>query len=390
MFISRILNHLRLWLQRSLLHLQCGHATVHCKTVMLVQLDFIGDFLVTLPLFRAVYEHFHPMGYRVVMVCSSRTDSIAKGCPFFDDVISFDFQEYNESGKARRSLYRQVMEQRAEYAIRTNLMPIETCVDDWLVYFSGAKYRCGIRRLSMIFPGNRSSSECRKRLMMWEGVYNVLPEGRDDEDFYANCQRLLKAVDNGTEWKLELTKPDWCRQTIDKPKTPYYIVAPTASGIEKSWPPERFAAIIDRIFLQRPELAVVVTGVGKDRPVVDEMLKHVRSGACVIDLCGKSSVGQLFDLAEEASFIVCNDSGMGHIGAVCGAKCFVMMGRWPGYSFYPNSLYRSVVTVRGECGRMDCQWRCPRQIEGRFQCVAGVSVECAWKAISEWFEECKQ
>lgn len=88
----------------------------------------------------------------------------------------------------------------------------------------------------------------------------------------------------------------------------------------KMWPAVSYAALADR--LKQEGLAVLAIGTKDDAPRVEA----VRSLAPhVIDLTGKTSLGQVAALCRRATLVVGNDTGPTHIAAAVGAKTMALM-----------------------------------------------------------------
>lgn len=96
----------------------------------------------------------------------------------------------------------------------------------------------------------------------------------------------------------------------------YAVVAPTTRWPGKLWAMSRHAALIDRL-LGDPVLGlerVVITGSESERGQCAELLEHARGNPRVIDLIGKTSIGQLMAVIEASSLLVGCDSAALHMG----------------------------------------------------------------------------
>ena len=95
----------------------------------------------------------------------------------------------------------------------------------------------------------------------------------------------------------------------------YLVVNPNASDlmIERRWPPERFAVMIDRL-VEQHGLPVVLIGAPAERSHVVTVADQVRaSGDRVFNLAGQLSLGGLFALLEGAACMITNDTGPMHM-----------------------------------------------------------------------------
>jgi ADP-heptose:LPS heptosyltransferase len=89
----------------------------------------------------------------------------------------------------------------------------------------------------------------------------------------------------------------------------------------KGWYFERFADIIDYTY-NNMRIVPVLVGSSEDRKAMEEFKKHV--SVPVIDLCGKTGIGELYYIAKDARFFIGVDSGPSHIAAATGIPCAVL------------------------------------------------------------------
>lgn len=94
----------------------------------------------------------------------------------------------------------------------------------------------------------------------------------------------------------------------------YVCVHGGASVAERRWPVGRFAMVADG--LAKLGYAVVLTGSQDDAEVNAAIARSMRFPA--VDLAGKTPLGVLAALLDEAQLLVCNDTGVSH---VADARC---------------------------------------------------------------------
>lgn len=96
---------------------------------------------------------------------------------------------------------------------------------------------------------------------------------------------------------------------------PYVVVHPGATSPSRHWPPERFAAVADR--LAETGRTVVLVGLAAERELVRRVSAAMSAPA--LDLCGRTSLGTLGALLAGADVVVGNDSGAAHLAVAVGA-----------------------------------------------------------------------
>jgi len=108
-------------------------------------------------------------------------------------------------------------------------------------------------------------------------------------------------------------------------------LAPGAAyGEAKQWPPDRMAALVQRL-LEADAAAVVLVGASHDREASRAIESWLRTHAPhvarrVIDLTGRTSVGALMGLIARMAVFVSNDSGAMHVAAAVGRPVVAIFG----------------------------------------------------------------
>ncbi|UDY37498.1 glycosyltransferase family 9 protein [Dermatobacter hominis] len=104
---------------------------------------------------------------------------------------------------------------------------------------------------------------------------------------------------------------------------PYVVVAPGASQDDRRWSVDGFARVVDEIACHG--VPVVLVGTDADRATCS-----VLAGRCAtspLDLSGRTDVGVLAAVIDEASLCVCNDSGPSHLSIAVATPSVVV---WSG------------------------------------------------------------
>jgi ADP-heptose:LPS heptosyltransferase len=85
-----------------------------------------------------------------------------------------------------------------------------------------------------------------------------------------------------------------------------------ANLMHRAWPPERFAAVANRL-LRRHEIEIVLLGTGGEKELAQAMQNHLEFP--VIDLVGKTGISELLGVLRHCSILVSNDTGTIHLAA---------------------------------------------------------------------------
>ena len=104
---------------------------------------------------------------------------------------------------------------------------------------------------------------------------------------------------------------------------PVLALCPGAEyGAAKRWPVRHFAEIARQ--KQSEGQNVWIFGSAKDSDVADEI--NQLSGNVCLNLCGKTSLGEVIDLMSCARHVVTNDSGLMHVAAAVGCHVIALYG----------------------------------------------------------------
>jgi ADP-heptose:LPS heptosyltransferase len=100
----------------------------------------------------------------------------------------------------------------------------------------------------------------------------------------------------------------------------FAVIHPGANEASRRWPPEAFARVADG--LRALGLELVLTGSDAERPLTAEVRRHARSA--FHDLTGRTGLGALAAVLDQAALVVCNDTGVSHLAAAVEAPSVVV------------------------------------------------------------------
>jgi len=147
---------------------------------------------------------------------------------------------------------------------------------------------------------------------------------------------------------------------IDRPGSsggpPLVILNPGAQyGEAKCWQPEKFAAVADELVRNRGA-TVLVSGAPRERKILDEVLRSIRTKAIDLSTFGVS-LGALKDIVRRCDLMVTNDTGPRHIAAAFGVPVITVFGpthpEWTEIYFEAERKV-SVPVYCGPCQRKTC------------------------------------
>lgn len=145
------------------------------------------------------------------------------------------------------------------------------------------------------------------------------------------------------------------------------VIAPGAEyGRAKRWPAERFAEVARGL---RPSVEEwVIVGSAGDAGAAASVAKRLGDGCR--DVSGHTSLNELIELLRKAKVVLCNDSGVMHLAAGCGAPVVAVFGSTEPRLTRP--IHGGVAIVRRHVPCSPCFCReCPL---GHYDCLQKVEV----------------
>ena len=94
---------------------------------------------------------------------------------------------------------------------------------------------------------------------------------------------------------------------------PFAVLAPTSAWPGKCWPADRFAQLAAQLLEEGLVERIVVVGGANERAQIEPLAKLAASDGRVLDLVGRTTIGELMRMIEHASLVVANDSAAVHM-----------------------------------------------------------------------------
>jgi lipopolysaccharide heptosyltransferase II len=203
-------------------------------------------------------------------------------------------------------------------------------------------------------------------------------------EYYADLVEAIGCERPGDQLEL-FTTPD-CDASLETrlreigiaDKRPLVVISPGAKfGASKCWPPERFAAVMDRLIESQDAAVIVTCGPGEQGIAASIGLAMRRSGH-IFD-APLLSLGELKSLIHRCDLLICNDAGPRHFAKAFGTPVVTVFGpTHPDWTATTHTL-EQIVRVNVDCG--PCQQKtCPL---GHLECMTGVSVDTVYDAAAE-------
>lgn len=226
-----------------------------------------------------------------------------------------------------------------EYQLVKSLPGVEFIVfdksDGWKAYFKlrkqlkGRKFdlllmmQVALRAsiASLFIPARHKLGFDRQRAVDFQWLFSNCKIAGDNRvhvlDGFFQFLQAIGIEEKYLSWELPISEDDInYAQNISGDK-PYAVINPCSSARRnnwRNWPEDRYAAIV--AYLHSKDINVILTGGPSEMEIDFGQSISARCQSKVIDLIGKTSLGQLLALLQKAEFVIAPDTGPAHMATI--------------------------------------------------------------------------
>lgn len=143
-----------------------------------------------------------------------------------------------------------------------------------------------------------------------------------------------------------------------------------AFGPAKRWPAERFAEIGDRA-VETWRAKILILGSKGDWHIGQRVKEHMRRES--LNLCGRTTLGEVMALINRCRLFLTNDSGLMHIASALNVPTVAIFGSTNPVTTGPRSPNAVVVGSRADCSPC-LKPQCPSD----FHCMLDIEADKVW------------
>ncbi len=316
---------------------------------------YLGDFLLTLPLVRAISES----GGHPIFLSHGKFAPLAEAMDI--SVIYWDKDGRDRGLIGMGDVAKRVRSVRPDHAV----IPHKSHRSALVAFSAWVPERVG-------FADSPARALYTRKVPYESGVHEVV-----------RFQRLLLPLGLESDMIREEMWFPHKERLIDAgsrigPAGPFVLVAPGASWAVKRWGTANFAGLAN--YFMRKGLPVVLTG-GRDDVLVSGEVARMAPGSA--DLAGKLSLAEFLGLVGRAMLVISGDSAPVHAAGIFGTPCLAIYGptiREMG--FWPLSSRSRIVEVSLDC--RPCKARAERPCPlGHHNCMKLITPEMVISAAEE-------
>ncbi|MCK9615163.1 MAG: lipopolysaccharide heptosyltransferase II [Candidatus Omnitrophica bacterium] len=278
------------------------------KRILVVNVNWLGDAIMTTPAFKAIKEKF-PSSF-VAVTAPERVKEVFSDNPHIDEVIIFDEKKNQKAFSQKLRFIQQLRAKKFDTAflIHRSFTRALICL------LSGIKVRIGYRRLKNIFIVNKMINPPAKNIHK-QDYYLYLFE----KAAIAIADKLPKVYIQ--QQIQEKYKADI---SIIRQKHTYLVgVNPSANWLLKQWPQENFAILCDKL-IRELNCGILFIGAKIDTAIVDGVINKMVGDA--YNFCAKTNIKELAAIIKNVDLFISNDSGPAHLSASLGVNTLVLFG----------------------------------------------------------------
>lgn len=283
------------------------------KNILIRSTNWVGDAIMTTPAVKAIRQNFPDA--KISILAKPWVKDVFAANPCIDHVIVYDSMHRHKGLRGRVRLAKELAEQGFDLAILLQ----NAFEAAWLAYLARIPRRAGY------------NTDARS-LLLTHSVPLKKETKKIHQAYY--YLRMLEGLGLNVEGepKLFLSPPPdaatWAQKAlfeagVREDDNLIGINPGAAYGPAKRWLPERFVELA-RMLTRQADAKVVVFGTNADRKVGEGAL--AKAPERVINMAGKTTLGQVMALMARCRVFITNDSGLMHVASALHVPLVAIFG----------------------------------------------------------------
>lgn len=334
--------------------------------ILVLQTAFIGDLIMSSPIFRALREIYPKAQIDVLVIPQSAT--ILKYNPHIDNIYTFD---------KKNGFFRKIIEfikiikifKKQRYDVGISIQSSYTSA--LILLLSGIKQRIGYKRLKF----STHKVQLPKGLHNRQRVLHLL-RPLTDRNFIDETEIFIS--------EKEINKANEILKEHCSDKTVKIAIAPGSVWETKKWPRDYYIELTK--LLIQVHCDIIFIGSSDERKLCDEIIEN-SGNKRAYNYAGKLNLLESAALISKMDLLICNDSAPLHIGNAVGTDVFAFFGPTVRqFGCYPYREKDLILEVELECRPCSKHGgkKCPL---GHHNCMRLIKPEYVYKLIVEKFAQ---
>jgi len=336
---------------------------------LVIQTAFLGDVVLTTPLFRVLSAGPTPMEV-TALVTPTGAQILGHGyrpVAGISEIIAYDKRGAHRGFRQFLDIARKLRDKRFDIVIS----PHRSHRSAALAWLTHAPVRIGFNENALPF--------------VW--THRIARRGNLHE-VERNLELIKVAGEPGNDYKPQLEiavtpagKKGAEALAGDFLETGFRVgIAPGSVWGAKRWPPEKFAALMDALGQERDARFALIGGPG-DAGITASVKKQTRADA--LDLAGKTTIEEMAALLSHLDMFITNDTGPMHVAAALGIPIVAIFGATtPEMGFAPYTKKARVIEPPDKLDCRPCSPHGPQKCpEGHFRCMNDITPDAVFDAV---------
>ena len=333
-YATKFLNIFRFLIYRVIdLILKSSKQTKHPKTLLIIRLDAIGDYILIRNIFQWLKQSKKFNDYKITLCGNIVWKDLAETFDKenIDDFIWLNRKKFNNNPFYKFRLLKKIYQYGFEVVVDTTFSR-EILFGDSIV-----KTSCANERIGSV--GAPDAYVKWKRNLLTDKYYTKLITHSSGTifEFYSNKEFFESVLDE----KIDIINPEIDTSKIDiqlPTQKNFAVVFPGAQEKKRRWHYTNFEQIIEQL-INTYKLHVIIAGSSDDSVLSRKMVKCHTSKAC-FDMTGKTTLPQLARLISLSKILISNETSAVHFAAAVGTSfiCISNGQRFGRFMPYPKEM----------------------------------------------------
>ena len=333
------------------------------RRIGLIKPSALGDIVHALPVLTALRRRFPDA--RITWVVNRTYEPLLRGHPDLDATLPFDRGAIRGGlMSAGRELYRLARVLRSQQF-------------DLVVDLQGL-LRSGLMTLATRAPRRVGLSSAREGATRCytDVIQNTSLDSGHAVDRYWRVAEELGVGDGPKIFRVQVPEAEskWAREQLSELPRPWLMLGVGARWLTKRWPPNHFAALVQRS-IERFGGSVILVGSRDEANVAQATAQQL--SAPLRDLTGQTTLMQVAALLSQADVMIANDTGPLHLAVALGRPVVAPYTCTSVATTGPYGQFHRAVESRVWC-HGSCVKKCPR-----LECMDELTPDRLWPALEE-------
>lgn len=342
------------------------------KKILLVKLDHIGDFILSLPSIKLVQETFPDA--KITLLVGTWNMSIANRLSGIHKVLTFDFfsriseQGMPEDLNSKIPKLRKLLSDNYDIAIDLRRHP-ET---RGTLLLTNAPIKVGYE------AGNRGIDSRLHEYIMppWEHHINSIPH--ISEQIYHLVNTICKSNKESRDIP-DIIFTD--KETNDiKKKYSYTLSRPLLIGMNpgvgsliRQWPIDYYAELAN-LFIEKSGAHIVLFGSETERRMIDSVINKINDKSSVTNMVGELNISRFMIFIKHCHLFIGNNSGSGHISGIMNVPTLIVFsGQVMASEWHP--LGKNTYLIKKQLDCVPCYLPYKQSCQHKLECLTSITPE---------------